>query len=313
MISSYMKRKQGGHLMKRKAFFILILSGLLALMAACSSSNSSEEAKKDMADSSAGSNEVSVEGEMEYSSSDEGAVDRDHKSEGNTTNRMIIHQAQLRVHVKDLGKAQLKIEQKVNEYGGYIVESNVYRESDRLVSGMITVRVPEKHFQRFLADAEEEAAEILERNVTGQDVTEQYVDLESRVKSKRAVEERLLEFMGKAEKTADLLNISSDLAKVQEEIEVIVGQMKYFENQTSFSTIEIFMYEDRVIVPEIDSLDLDTWEKTKKQLVTSTNFLLAAASGVIVFLIGNLPVIAILLLGGVGIYFIIKRKKVDKE
>ena len=266
-----------------------------------------------MADSSAGSNEVSVEGEMEYSSSDEGAVDRDHKSEGNTTNRMIIHQAQLRVHVKDLGKAQLKIEQKVNEYGGYIVESNVYRESDRLVSGMITVRVPEKHFQRFLADAEEEAAEILERNVTGQDVTEQYVDLESRVKSKRAVEERLLEFMGKAEKTADLLNISSDLAKVQEEIEVIIGQMKYFENQTSFSTIEIFMYEDRVIVPEIDSLDLDTWEKTKKQLVTSTNFLLAAASGVIVFLIGNLPVIAILLLGGVGIYFIIKRKKVDKE
>ena len=238
-----------------------------------------------------------------------------HKSEGNTTNRMIIHQAQLRVHVKDLGKAQLKIEQKVNEYGGYIVESNVYRESDRLVSGMITVRVPEKHFQRFLADAEEEAAEILERNVTGQDVTEQYVDLESRVKSKRAVEERLLEFMGKAEKTADLLNISSDLAKVQEEIEVIVGQMKYFENQTSFSTIEIFMYEDRVIVPEIDSLDLDTWEKTKKQLVTSTNFLLAAASGVVVFLIGNLPVIAILLLGGVGIYFIIKRKrkKVDKE
>ncbi len=299
--------------MKRKAFFILILSGLLVLMAACSSSNSSEEAKKDMADSSAGSNEVSVEGEMEYSSSDEGAVDRDHKSEGNTTNRMIIHQAQLRVHVKDLGKAQLKIEQKVNEYGGYIVESNVYRESDRLVSGMITVRVPEKHFQRFLADAEEEAAEILERNVTGQDVTEQYVDLESRVKSKRAVEERLLEFMGKAEKTADLLNISSDLAKVQEEIEVIIGQMKYFENQTSFSTIEIFMYEDRVIVPEIDSLDLDTWEKTKKQLVTSTNFLLAAASGVIVFLIGNLPVIAILLLGGVGIYFIIKRKKVDKE
>ena len=299
--------------MKRKAFFILILSGLLVLMAACSSSNSSEEAKKDMADSSAGSNEVSVEGEMDYSSSDEGAVDRDHKSEGNTTNRMIIHQAQLRVHVKDLGKAQLKIEQKVNEYGGYIVESNVYRESDRLVSGMITVRVPEKHFQRFLADAEEEAAEILERNVTGQDVTEQYVDLESRVKSKRAVEERLLEFMGKAEKTADLLNISSDLAKVQEEIEVIVGQMKYFENQTSFSTIEIFMYEDRVIVPEIDSLDLDTWEKTKKQLVTSTNFLLAVASGVIVFLIGNLPVIAILLLGGVGIYFIIKRKKVDKE
>ena len=156
--------------------------------------------------------------------------------------RMIIHNAIIRTNVKELAKAQSNIEQKVKEYGGYIVESNVYKEDDQTSSGHMIVRIPEKHFETFLSDAEGEASKVLERNVTGQDVTEQYVDLTSRLKSKRIVEERLLTFMKGAEKTEDLLKISSDLAKVQEEIEVIVGKMKYLENQASFSTIELTMY-----------------------------------------------------------------------
>ena len=51
--------------------------------------------------------------------------------------------------------------------------------------------------------------------------------------------------------------------------------MKYLENQTSFSTIEIAMYENSVVVPDLHSKKLDTWEKTKKQLATSTNFIFA--------------------------------------
>jgi len=116
--------------------------------------------------------------------------------------------------------------------------------------------------------------------------------------------------LGKAEKTEDLLKISSDLAAIQEEIELIVGQINYLENQTSFSTIDIGMYENRVIVPGLDSKDLDTWAKTKKQLATSTNFLLAAGSGVIVFIIGNLPVIVLILLLGVGIFLYFRRMRV---
>jgi len=229
-----------------------------------------------------------------------------------TTNRMIIHHAQLQVKVKEFEQAQLKIEKKVTEYGGYIVESNIYRQDTEAVSGTMIIRIPEKHFQSFLKDAEEEAT-ILERNVTGQDVTEQFVDLQSRVTSKRAVEARLLEFMGTAQKTEDLLKISADLAKVQEEIEVIVGKMNYLENQTSYSTIEIAMFEDRVIVPTLDKNNLNTWDKTKKQLATSTNFILAAGSGIIVFFIGNLPVIILLSLIGISVYVIIRRKKSPKE
>ncbi|MBS4204131.1 DUF4349 domain-containing protein [Lederbergia citrea] len=288
--------------MKRQSIFILLLSSLFVLMAACSSSDLSESGKSD----SAGSNEIAMKSEMDQSTAEDSVEE---KSGEINTNRMIIHQANLQVNVKNLEKAQLKIEKKVNEYGGYIVESNVYRENDETVSGRIMVRVPEKYFQKFLTDAEEEAINVLERNVTGQDVTEEYVDLESRVKSKRAVEARLLEFMNNANKTGDLLKISSDLAQVQEEIEVIVGKMKYLENQTSYSTIDIYMIEKSVRIPGIDNENLDTWEKTKKQLASSINFLLAAGSELIVFFIGNLPVIVILLLVGAGIYFMIKRKK----
>lgn len=237
------------------------------------------------------------------------------EAENTTLERMIIHRAHLHVNVKDLENAQAKVEDKVNKYGGYIVESTVSSDNEEYARGNMVVRVPAEHFQKFLTDSEEIAADVLERNVTGQDVTENYVDLQSRVKSKRAVEERLLEFMKEAQKTEDLLKISDDLAAVQEDIEVIVGKMNYLENQTAYSTIELSMYEDRVVIPKLDGKDLNTWEKTKKQLTTSMNFILATASGLIVFFIGNLPVFIILLVIGIAIYGFTKRykRKVDGE
>jgi hypothetical protein len=304
------KYRDRGQLMMRKAMRIFLFFTLFLILAACSSNDESYESKEMSSDDKEMSNVVSsdADGEAESKAVTEESSESETKAPVVATERMIIHQASLSVNVKKLDKAQSNIEQKVEQYGGYIVESNVYQEDDQTSSGKMIVRIPEKNFEKFLLDAEGEAAEILERNVTGQDVTEQYVDLESRVKSKRAVEERLLEFMSKAQKTDDLLKISADLATIQEEIEVMVGKMKYLENQTSFSTIELTMYENRVVVPEIESKELNTWEKTKKQLATSTNSILSAGSALIVFFIGNLPVLVILGAIGFVVYVVIKRR-----
>jgi len=298
--------------MMRKIIFVLLISSLFILLAACSagdSESSYDNSNDKVAPSSneaTGDSDQSATEESEVVSEDRGEVEQ--KSSGAETNRMIIHKAIMSVNVKELKKAQSNIEKKVAQYEGYIVESSVYKENDDASRGKMIVRIPEKHFQAFLLDAEGEAADVVERNVTGQDVTEQFVDLQSRVKSKRAVEERLLEFMSNAQKTEDLLKISADLAKVQEEIEVMVGNMKFLENQTSFSTIELTMYENRVVVPAIDSKELNTWEKTKKQLATSTNSILAAGSALIVFFIGNLPVLLILAVIGAIVFMVIKRR-----
>lgn len=289
----------------KKAWLWLFTVSLFLLLAACSGNEDS--AKMSTEESASDSAEFVAEEEK----SEEAEVEQDSATEDieAPNNRMIIHQASISTNVKDLEKAQHNMEQKVKKLDGYIVESNVYLESDETSSGKMIVRIPEKHFETFLSEAEAEAAKVLQKNITGQDVTEQYVDLSSRVKSKRAVEERLLAFMKNAEKTDDLLKISTDLAKVQEEIEVLVGKINYLENQTSFSTIELTMYESRVIIPEIENKDLNTWEKTKKQFITSTNSLLSIGSGIIVFLVGNLPVLVLLaIIAGMAVWFIRKRK-----
>ena len=284
--------------MNRKT--MMLMFSLFLLLVGCSSN------EKD--DSASESQDEKAESKMDASISGNKVQEEAAENEGMTDERKVIHQAQLELKVKNLEKAQMKIENKAAEYGGYVVESNVYREDEELVEGTITVRVPEAHFQDFLSDSEGEASEVVGRNVTGQDVTEQYVDLKARLKSKRGVEERLLAFMKDAEKTEDLLKISSDLAVVQEEIEQLTGQMKYLENQTSYSTVTITLSQDRIVVPGIDNKELNTWERTKKQLATSANLLLKAGSGIIVFIIGNLPLLIILGGAGAVVHWVIKRR-----
>lgn len=227
--------------------------------------------------------------------------------------QMVIYQADLQLRVKKFDKTVQMLEEKVRQYGGYIAESNVSKEGTEQMSGRIKLRIPQSHFQDFLHDAESQAAEVIQRDITGQDVTEEYVDLGSRLKSKRVVEERLISFMNNAQKTEDLLKISSDLAAVQEEIETIEGKMKFLENQTALSTITITLHENKVVVPEIEKDNLNTWEKTKKQFIKSTNVLLAAMSGLVVFLIGNLPIFIILLIIGILIFLFIKKVMKRKQ
>lgn len=302
--------------MKRKK--ILFLLFLLGLISACSFSDSDKDAKdRDsmLAENESADMDSNVDGgslgNMESKADDTNtlSVKEGEFDEDVDTNRMIIHTAQLDIRVKDFEKTQINIENKVADYDGYVVESSVYRESDDDISGQMVVRVPEEHFQTFLTDAEEAAVDVLSREVSGQDVTEEYVDLESRLKSKQVVEERLLEFMDEAEKTEDLLKISDDLSTVQEDIEVIAGKMEYLENQSDYATVEIVLHEDLITVPDIDNENFNTWEKTKKQFADSVNGLLKIGSGFIVFVIGNLPIIMPLFIIGAIVYFVIRRRK----
>lgn len=291
-----------------KIFVPLMMVAILFLISACSSNSNTENAKMS-ADKSTEMNSASSGGQDSKASLSNEAAKTEQRSATDIKipNQMVIYQADLQLRVKKFEQTLQKIEEQVLKYGGYIAQSNVIKEGKEQVSGTITIRVPQTHFQAFLHDAEGQAAEVLGRNINGTDVTEEYVDLESRIKSKRVVEERLTSFMQSATKTEDLLKISSDLAAVQEEIEMIQGRMKYLENQTSLSTITITLYENKVIVPELEEDDLNTWEKTKKQFMKSTNMLLAALSGIVVFVLGNLPIIIIIAVIAVGIYFYLRK------
>jgi hypothetical protein len=294
----------------KKVIGLIVFLSLIFFLAACSASSKSEESKMS-SDSSAGidSGKSAIEEKSQVSFDNNAKQEKAAQTDMVVPNQMVIYQADLQLRVKKFEETLQNIEEQVSKYGGYISESNVSKDGVEQVSGQITVRIPQKNFQAFLHDAEGQAAEVLQRNLTGTDVTEEYVDLDSRLKSKRVVEERLTSFMQSAQKTEDLLKISADLAAVQEEIETIQGRIKYLENQTSLSTVHIVLYENKVIVPNLEDEDLNTWDKTKKQFMKSTNILLAAISGLFVFIVGNIPIIVILAVASVFIYLYIKKSR----
>ncbi|MEH7445111.1 DUF4349 domain-containing protein [Bacillus sp. JJ1122] len=289
--------------------FILLLAGCSGGMSDESKSSSDMGAKTESMDNSE-SNDVSFS-EGEKDSAVENNESDDGKAKTNAADaameRMVIYNAELNLRVKNFEKTRNALEQKAKIYNGYIVNSSSSRYDGEQQSGTMTFRIPQEHFQAFLTDAEGLSVQVYNRQVSGEDVTEEYVDIESRLKSKRAVEARLLEFMKQAQKTDDLLKISSDLANVQEEIEQVLGRKKFLENQSALSTVTISLEENAVSVPKIDNENLNTWQKIKKQFADNINIILSAGSGIIVFLIGNLPILLIVgIIVSVIIFFVRK-------
>jgi hypothetical protein len=278
----------------------------MLLLSACSGNTQEEK--------SLGSNEVQQSDSVTSSK----ALSKNEKevlpinTKGNQTaspNQKVIYTADLQLEVKDLKKANKLLEQAVKNDEGYIIQSNIYQDSDQTYHASLTIRVPQGSFEQFLDQAEGLAVKVEQRNVSGSDVSEEYVDLESRLKSKRAVESRLLDFMQKATTTEDLLKISTDLATVQEQIEQITGRIKYLDNQVDFATISIALSENKISVPALQKKDLNTIEKTKKQFMTSINWILISLSGVAVLIFGNIPILLLVgLIIGV-VFFFLRRKK----
>ncbi|KZZ83130.1 DUF4349 domain-containing protein [Bacillus sp. SJS] len=281
-------------------FLMLILTGCLG---------GASESKKDSSDTASESSSKSG-GKAE---TEQAASDNKEQALQTPSNRKIIYTADMVIEVKDFDKAYQNIQNEAQSAGGYVVStnSNVSGEESGLNEGTMTLRIPQEKFSGFLSSMEKGAYKILQKNISGQDVTEEFVDLESRLKAKEAVEARLLEFMKGAGKTEDLLAISKDLSAVQEEIEQLKGRMKYLQNQTDLSTITIQLSETKVVVPGVNNHDLNTWEKTQKQFMNSVNALLYAGSALIIFFAGNLPVWILLLAAGGAVYYFWRKRRSD--
>lgn len=292
----------------RKSLVSLFMIFLILIVSACSSS---EESKMD---SSGGSSKEMSNADFaeksENTAPEEKTVQNDSKTAAPVPqNRKVIYTADMSVRVKSYQEAVSSIQKTLASLGGYVMESNTYSgEEDQPQEGTLTVKVPQEAFQSFLNTVEKGSIKVENQTVSGQDVTEEYVDLESRLKSKKTVEERLLSFMKEAQKTEDLLKISNDLSAVQEEIEQLTGRINYLNNQTAFATVSIHLSENKINVPGLENENLNTWQKTKQQFMESINTLLSAGSAIIVFTAGNLPVLAVLFLAGFAIWLAVRKR-----
>lgn len=223
----------------------------------------------------------------------------------------IIYTASIRLSVDDYKEIHSQIEQKARQYQGYLVNSNESKTSQRHY-GELTFRIPQAQFDPFIKEIQKLDVSTPEISISGNDVTDEMVDLESRLKAKEAMEQRLLDLMKRATKTEDLLDISRQLDQTQVEIEQIKGRLQYLNNKVDFSTVNITIIQ-RLVGPT-SSGDQSLGEQMADSFRTSLSGLGVAGEKFLIFLSGAFPVLLMLMMVGIPVYLIVRKyyqKKVE--
>jgi hypothetical protein len=231
--------------------------------------------------------------------------------------RVVIRTANLSMVVPEPSASVKEIADLANEMGGFVVSSNVFQTffSEANVSAdraSITIRVPAERLDEALEAIKDGATEIQSENTSGQDVTQEFTDLQSRLRNLEAAEEQLLEIMSSAGETEDVLQVFATLRQVSEEIEVIKGRIQYISESARLSAISVELIPDVAAQP----LDIGGWrpEGTVKDAFTALiRALRTLGEAAIWSAICILPVSLIL---GVPLYFAartVRRRRAASE
>src|SRR5262249_45208324 len=167
--------------------------------------------------------------------------------------RKIIRNANLTLEVPSPIDAQPRIVSIAESHQGFVVTSEATQrtaedKSKPEVTVNLIVRVPASQFKQVLEEVRAVGARKIQEKVTGQDVTEEFMDLEARIKNQKALEGQFLEIMKRANKVDDALSVQSQLAEVRTEIEKLEGRRRFLENQSSLSTINVTLQPPTQIV-----------------------------------------------------------------
>ena len=149
--------------------------------------------------------------------------------------RVIVHTASISLVVDDIAGTVDRIVGMARGLGGWVVSSD--RTSEH--SGSIAIRVPAESLDEAFSQVEALALEVESRAVTSEDVTDEYVDSQSRLTSMRATELRLLSFLERAEDVEDALAVQSELSRLQQQIEQTQGRLNFLEQTAAYSLVEV--------------------------------------------------------------------------
>ena len=180
-----------------------------------------------------------------------------------SVDRLVIKNASLSISVNDPQKSMDTISKMAEAMGGFVVTADMYQQSlnngDKVPQVTMTIRVPAEKLDEALATIKKETDQpIISENESSQDVTAEYTDLNSRLINLQAAEKQLQEIMGNAIKTEDVLAVYSQLVSVREQIELIKGQMKYYEQSAALSSISIQLIANAAVQP----ITIAGWQPT---------------------------------------------------
>jgi len=251
--------------------------------------------------------------EGDFAAEEESAYrdDAQYSDTPNTADRKVIKTAYLTIEVGEgkFEKALFDLTRLADNNGGFVSNTQSYSDADgKLTSGSITIRIPHDKYNSAL-DTIKDMGTVESITVSGQDVTQEYTDLESRLRNLSAQEEILLDLMAQSEDVGDSIEVQRELSYVMEQIEIIKGRMNYLDNMVSFSTIEVYMHEPEPITTSSGWGFVEALKKGLRGAVTVFN-------GILIFLIAASPILAIIAIILVIIWLIVRsrrRRRVIKE
>ena len=156
--------------------------------------------------------------------------------------RKITKTGDINFETKDIVKTKSAIQKQVKALKGYI-ESDEISTYDERKSNTLTIRIPSSSFDTLINNVAEQATKIDSREVRLSDVTEEYIDLDKRLKTKKELEVRYIQLLQKATKVEEILKIEEQMGKLREDIESTEGRFRYLNGQVDYSTLNVTFYE----------------------------------------------------------------------
>ena len=193
--------------------------------------------------------------------------------------RRIISNGFIAITVDAVPPAVSQVEGLADSLGGFVEQLSVFGEGER-AQAEITIRVPQDRFSDAL-ERLRQLGDVQEENINSQDVTEQFIDLEARLRSAEREEESLLNLLQRADTVQEILTIERELARVRSEIERFQGQLNFLERRVALAgiTVSLFGPEARITEPPSASLTVAVSDVTRT--VTSLRELIASLDGVV--------------------------------
>lgn len=168
--------------------------------------------------------------------------DADQTSKTLQSDRKLIKNGALSFETSNIDETKKQIENLCRELGGYISTENRHSYTNKLQYDQV-LRLPADKFDSFIEKLEAKSYKIEDKSINTQDVTEEFIDVEARLKTKRDLELRYRELLKFAKTVEEMLSIENEIEKVRSNIESMEGRLTYLKNQVSFSTMNLSYYE----------------------------------------------------------------------
>jgi len=222
--------------------------------------------------------------------------------------RMVVRTGNVTLRVKDVAQSVNQVGALAEQYGGYVVNSNQWSEGETTQATM-TIRVPAEKFDEVLQKLGTFATKVISANITGEDVSQEYYDIEARLKALRATEEQLLALLKdvreRTQKASDVLDVYRELTNVQTQIEQLEGRKAYLSRMVAMSTINLTLLPPQAEVQVV----VEGWQPlrtAKSALRALTGTGQAIVDAVIWVALYVVPLLVILALPLVVLYALVR-------